>query len=105
VCDGVLSALWPQVLHQLKAQYGEDVLLGRGLQVTTTLDLPWQEVAEMVLREGTAEYDEERLEFAERDVARIRDKIKRADSERQRSLYESVLADAVAEVQAAGQAR
>lgn len=93
------------MLHQLKQQYGESVLLGRGLQVTTTLDLPWQEVAEAVLKEGAAEYDEERLEFGERDVARIREKLKRAETERQRTLYEAVLADAVAEVKAAGQAR
>ncbi|GAQ89555.1 penicillin-binding protein [Klebsormidium nitens] len=94
-----------EVLHQLKQQYGEAVLHGRGLQVTTTLDLPWQEVAEAVLKEGCAEYDEERLEFGERDVARIREKLKRAENERMRGLYETVLGDAVAEVKAAGQAR
>lgn len=39
------------VLEELKKQFDEEILLGSGYQVTTTIDLGWQERAESVLSE------------------------------------------------------
>jgi len=44
------------VIDELKAKYGEEILYTRGYQITTTLDLDVQKIAEQEIRNGVNKY-------------------------------------------------
>lgn len=88
-----------EVLYELTQKYGRDAIFRDGLQVYTTLDLERQEIAEKIIREAAAEYDQERLTLAERGLLKAREKVEDLYKVRREGINKGV-ARAVARVQA-----
>lgn len=88
-----------EVLYELTQKYGRDAIFRDGLQVYTTLDLERQEIAEKIIREAAAEYDQERLTLAERGLLKAREKVEDLYKVRREEINKGV-ARAVARVQA-----
>ncbi|GLJ48742.1 hypothetical protein SUGI_1027890 [Cryptomeria japonica] len=91
-----VSGLWrapyfvSEVLYELAQKYGHDTILRDGLQVYTTLDLERQEIAEKVINEEAAEYDQERITLAEKKLKKAHDKVEDFYKARQKEIDKAV---------------
>ncbi|KAH9318050.1 hypothetical protein KI387_019819, partial [Taxus chinensis] len=79
-----------EVLYELAQKYGRDAILKDGLQVYTTLDLHRQEIAEKVIREEAAKYDQERIALAEKGLKKAHKKVEDLCKARQKEIDKAV---------------
>ncbi|XP_024538827.1 uncharacterized protein LOC112349170 [Selaginella moellendorffii] len=79
-----------EVLYELTQTYGRDHILRGGLQIHTTLDLSIQDIAEKTITEALSEFDNERLVLADKEIGKIREKIKKLGKTRAEEILKAV---------------